>query len=191
MFEKGLSTKCQRSIEDKMNRIRNEKGMILITVLLLMAIVALLGTMAINTSTVDVQIAGNLKRSATAFGGAEAGVDVSVPIIEETLAEGTLTPTTYNVVGSDNVTRTINLDPADDDSLGNEIGGASNYDGDISDFTVPDLGGVQVEVDIDRLYSYNLPGGAMEFASGYEGVGAAAAGGGIGILYRVTSRGTK
>ena len=31
----------------------------------------------------------------------------------------------------------------------------------------------------------------MEFASGYEGVGAAAAGGGIGVLYKVTSQGKK
>jgi hypothetical protein len=61
--------------------------------------------------------------------------------------------------------------------------------------TLNGLGGtdvnVEVRVDVDRMYSYALPGGALEFASGYEGVGASAAGGGIGVLYRISSQGNK
>lgn len=165
-----------------MDRLRNEQGMILITVILLLAIVTLLGVMAINTSTVDIQISGNVKRSSMAFGGAEAGVDLSIPVIEQSIAAGTLDPTSFTV-GSDTVTV--------DGSLGGEINGSSDYDADTSDFAVPNLGGSAVTVDVDRLYSYSLPGGAMEFASGYEGVGAAAAGGGIGVLYRISSQGTR
>jgi Tfp pilus assembly protein PilX len=169
-----------------MKQLRNEDGMILITVILLMAIVALLGVIAINTSTVDIQISGNLRRVAAAFGGAEAGVDLSVPVIERTLAAGALDPTS---LGSGN---TIN---GDGDLASEIIGGLDNNGDSVSsanpDITLASLGGVEVKVDIDRMYSYNLPGGAMEFASGYEGVGAAAAGGGIGVLYRITSQGNK
>jgi len=165
-----------------MKTLKNEQGMILVTVILLLAIVSLLGVMAINSATVDIQITGNLKRSSIAFSGAEAGVDLSQPIIEESLAAGTLEPTSFTV-GSD----TVNIDS----SLGDEIAGEHDYDTDTSDFTVPNLGGTEVKVDVDRLYSYALPGGAMEFASGYEGVGAAAAGGGIGVLYRINSEGSR
>jgi len=164
-----------------MNVLQNERGAILITVILLMAIIALIGTIAINTSTVDIQITGNLKKTSTAFSGTEGGSDLSVPIIEKTIAAGALDPSDFTV-GSDTITPVS--------SLGDEIVGVDMTN--VSpDFTVPNLGGVQVNVDIDRMYSYNLPGGAMEFASGYEGVGAAAAGGGIGVLYRITSQGTK
>jgi hypothetical protein len=175
-----------------MKRVRNEQGVILITVLLLMAIVALIGVIAINTSTVDIQISGNLRRSSLAFGGAEAGTDLAVPIIERTIAAGALDPTT---IGGG----TVDPSPLSGIDLGAEITGGNDYNLDTPAVN-PDLalanlggavGGVAVNVDIDRLYSYALPGGALEFASGYEGVGAAAAGGGIGVLYRIESQGTR
>jgi Tfp pilus assembly protein PilX len=165
-----------------MKALKDEQGMILITVILLLMVVTLLGIMAINSATVDIQITGNLKRSSSSFSGAEAGIDLSTPIIEKSIAAGALDPTSFTV-GSD----TVNIDS----NLGDEIAGGHDYDTDTSDFAVPSLGGTQVNVDIDRLYSYTLPGGAMEFASGYEGVGAAAAGGGVGVLYRINSQGTK
>lgn len=171
-----------------MNHLRNEEGVILITVLLLMAVVTLLGVVAINTSTVDLQISGNLRRVSEAFSGAEAGTDVVVPVIERTITAGALDPTTID--GG-----TVDSNPLSGISLAAEITGGNDYHEDTAsanpDVTLDSLGEVEVNVDVDRMYSYNLPGGAMEFASGYEGVGAAAAGGGIGVLYRVTSQGTR
>ncbi|NIQ98260.1 MAG: hypothetical protein GWN87_32050 [Desulfuromonadales bacterium] len=152
-----------------------------------MAIMALLGTIALNTSTTDIQIMGQFRRSTASFEGAEAGTDLSVPIIERTLSAGTLDPTSFSVNGTAAIIDTANL--------GNEITGGSNKDGDDAsnspDFDIDDLGGVNVKADIDRMYSYTLPGGAMQFAAGYEGVGAAAAGAGIGILYKIRSQGER
>lgn len=175
-----------------MRKFRDERGAILITVLILMAVIALIGTIAINTSTTDVQLMGQFRRSSTTFEGAEAGTDLSVPIIEQTLAAGTLTPTSFTV-GSDTVTIhstvsaevTTNLREFDDD----ETDGPAGDNG--PDFVIPDLGGVQVSTDIDRMYTYTIEGGAMQFASGYEGVGHSAAGGGVGILFKITSRGER
>lgn len=181
-----------------MRPLCNQNGMILVTVLLLMMVVAILGTIAINTSTIDIQIFGNLKKGSETMESAEAGVEISIPIIERTLAAGELEPTTITVNGASvdlsKVSGTTNPN-----NLGGEIIGASNYDADTvtgsgsngPDVTMAMSGGVNVKVDIDRLYSYTLPGGALEFASGYEGVGAAAAGGGIGVLYRISSEGSK
>lgn len=181
-----------------MNRWQRQDGMVLVTVLLLMMVVAILGTIAINTSTIDIQIFGNLKKGSETMESAEAGVEISIPVIERTLAAGELEPTQLTI-NSTTVDLTKVAGTSDANNLGGEIAGASNYDPDTvsgtgtngPDVTMPMPGGVTVKVDIDRLYSYTLPGGALEFASGYEGVGAAAAGGGIGVLYRITSEGNK
>lgn len=174
--------------------IRNQRGAILVTVIMLMAIVALLGTLALNSANVDIQISGFMRRAATAFSGAEAGTDLAVPIIETTLAAGDVVIDEIENVLSINAAGDPDSDPPLA-SLVEEISGGSSYDPDTAtdspDLILSDLNGVEVRVDIDRMYSYNLPGGAMEFASGYEGVGAAAAGGGVGILFRITSEGTR
>lgn len=197
-----------------MKTINNENGAILITMLLLMVIVTLLGVIAINTSTIDIQITGHSKRGALALQGAEAGIDLGIPIIESTLAMGQLS------TSSATVSTTIpsfasgaggSLDAA---MLGTEITGGSGYHGDTPsganatttcgadritttgtdpcgpDIAITNLNGVGVNVDIDRFYSYALPGGSLEFAAGYEGVGAGAGGGGVGILYGIDSQGT-
>ena len=36
-----------------------------------------------------------------------------------------------------------------------------------------------------------IAGGALEFASGYEGIGAGAAGGGTQVLFKIVSQGTR
>ena len=180
-----------------MKTLNNEKGTILITMLLLMVIVTLIGVIAINTATVDIQISGNLRRVSTAFEGAEAGVDLSIPLIESTLAMGQLS------ISSVAVATTIppfasganaTLDASDTVTLGTEITGGTDYHTDTSssgtDISITNLNGVAVNVDIDRLYSYTIAGGSIEFASGYEGVGAGAAGGGTGVLYSVDSQGS-
>jgi four helix bundle protein len=179
--------------------ITNEKGAILITMLLLMVIVTLLGVIAINTSTIDIQITGHSKREALALQGAEAGIDLSIPIIESTLAMGQLSTSTTTVStafifssgsGSGYGTAGATLDTV---SLSTEITGGSDYNTDTAaaspDIAITDLKGVDVNVDIDRLYSYALAGGSLEFASGYEGAGAGAGGGGVGILYGIDSQG--
>lgn len=164
----------------KENRLNNERGMILVLVLLLLMIIAVLGTMAINTSTIDVQIFGHQRRSTEAFTVAEAGVDVAIPVIENTLIDGN-TPdfsTLPEIVLNGN--------------LGDEILGASVETDSIND--QPDMvvtmsGGSTARADVDRIYAQAVAGGSMEFAGGYEGIGASAAGGGVAILYRVNSEG--
>lgn len=165
-----------------MNMLKNEKGAILITMLLLMVIITLIGIIAINISNVDIQISGQTKRVSKAFEGAEAGVELAVPVIENVLADGTFP----------SVPSGITLDTA---NLGTEINGGSDYNTDkpsdaTPDVKISDLNGVEVKVDIDRLYTFIIPGGALEFASGYEGIGAGAAGGGVGVLYRIDSQGS-
>jgi Tfp pilus assembly protein PilX len=159
-------------------RLKNEEGMILVMVLVLMMVIAILGIMAINMSTIDIQIFGNQKRSTEAFELAQGGSDLSIPIIENTLADGAL-PTLPNTIGL--------ATDLEDEIMGTTV---SNDDiNNLPDVTITMANGAKALVDIDRLYSQAVSGGAMEFAGGYEGVGAGTAGGGAAILYRVRSEG--
>ena len=173
-----------KKIEIEDFKIDNEKGTILITTLILMVIVTLIGIMAINTSTVDIQISGNMRRATTAFEGAEAGVDLGVSVIENTIANAALTPAATGGV-------ITTLDTA---SLQTEILGGSDNNPDTpqasADIGMNNLGGVAVNSDIDRLYSYISSGGASQFAMGYEGISAGASGGGTVVLYQIDSQGS-
>lgn len=53
----------------------NEKGMTLVTVMLLVAVLVVLGTTAVMMSTMDRKISGNYKTSNEAFYAAEAGIE--------------------------------------------------------------------------------------------------------------------
>ena len=179
-----------------MKTFNNEDGMILLTVLILMFIATLLGVISINSSTIEVQLAGNERQVSTSFAAAEAGIDLAIPIIEQSLAFGTLTPSSFSVTGSDGVAREVEMDMVNE-QLYKEISDPSySYDDDTTGSTIPDiyiedLGGAEVKIDIDRLYANIIEGGALEFAMGYEGVGAGAAGGGVEVYYLIASAGEK
>lgn len=164
-----------------------QQGFVLILVLVLMVIMTLLGIMVIDFSTIDLQITGNQKRVSITLEGADAGLDLSIPVIEKTLEDGALDAAALTDSGI--------VTAVDTTDLLDELTGMANLDPDTAsaspDLTMASLGGIEVKVDIDRLISDILAGGALEFASGYEGIGAGAAGGGISVLYRVTSHGTQ
>ncbi len=165
-----------------MNSLRGEKGMILLTVLILMVIGTIIGTIAINSSTVEVQISGNTKRVSTAFAAAEGGMDLAVPIIESALGEGMTFPGSFAVDGD-----TVVIDPLMQD----RIRSGAPFDNDTTDFSIPSLNEVSVDVDVDYMYTIELSGGAITFAAAYDGVGSGAASGGTASLYRIRSSGTK
>lgn len=164
-----------------MKTLKNEKGMILLTVLMLMFIGTLLGIIALNNSTVEVQIAGNEKLVSRAFATCEAGSNISIPIIERSIASGKLDPSEISIDGNSVI---FGAD------LWNEINDpAYSYNTD-SIASSPDLsmeiGQMRIKVDIDRLFQDVLPGGAIAFAMGYEGIGKGAAGGGTVIYYIIS-----
>jgi hypothetical protein len=164
----------------------NQRGTVLVSMLLLLAVVTIMCVMLLNLSTIDIQIMGNLKKSARSLDAAEGGADSGVPIIEYALQ--------YNSLPAFNPAGSISVDlvtpPATRSyTLLDEISGVQNFYADapetLPNLTIPSSLGVPVYVDIDRLYSSILPGGSLEFASGYEGVGVAAGGGGVAIYFRI------
>lgn len=62
-------------------KIKDESGIALVISLLIMVLLTILGTAAIMTSTTDVKISENFKRSSNAFYVAEAGIEAGVDFL--------------------------------------------------------------------------------------------------------------
>lgn len=71
----------------------NERGIALITVILLILVLSFIGAAAIVTSTTELQIGGNFKTSVQAFYNAEAGVQFALAQLKNKKSAGTLTLT--------------------------------------------------------------------------------------------------
>ena len=67
----------------------NEKGFVLPVGLMFMAVIAIMGTTAVIVTTTDLKIGSNYRDSVQAFYDAEAGVQYTIAMIEDGLANGT------------------------------------------------------------------------------------------------------
>jgi hypothetical protein len=134
---------------------------------------------------VDTQIASNSRRVTMAFQGAEGGVNLAIPIIEDTILNAALSPS--GPTGPITALDTANLER---EILGDGTAPADTVTA-TPDVTVASLGGVAVNTDIDWMYTNIVEGGAAQFAMGYEGIGAGASAAGTASLYRLNSEGTR
>lgn len=158
--------------------MENQDGVALLTVLMIMVIMAVIGLAAITVTGLENRMAGFGRTGEAATTAAEACIGTAVNIIQQTIDQGSL-PAAYspNPVPTANATL-----------LNQEIMGQSDNNPDTAmDFPNTDVmvNGFRVRGDIDRLYVTPKSGGAIQFASGYEGTAAGAAGGGVDILYRI------
>jgi hypothetical protein len=169
-------TRCRAARINPVTIMSSERGM-----LLLVATVA--GITALSTSTTNVMIAGNRRLSELNFSSADSGAFTTKPVINDTAFNGVV-----------NVKYLAGADPLVKDAtdFANEIGGSLGGDSAVDN---PDIGfslgadesATTVFVDVDYLYAAYAPGSAIEFASGYDGLGKGAGAGGAHIFYNVNS----
>ncbi|MBI4837936.1 MAG: hypothetical protein HY806_02090 [Nitrospirae bacterium] len=156
--------------------------------LLLLLVATVVGITALSTSTTNVIIAGNQRLKEINFAGADSGAYICAAVIDNTAF--------YSSVDSNY----SSLVPDSTDFL-DEINGGDGGDCPASSPTctnpAPDIqftmgsgsSAITVSIDVDYLYAAFSAGSAVEFASGYEGLGKSASGGGASIYYAVTSVG--
>ena len=166
-----------------------EEGMALLTVVLLLMIMTVLGIAAITTTSLENRMAGFTRTGEAAAGSAESCVGTAVNIIQQTIDAGTL-PAAF----LDNAIPAGPVPQANGPTLQQEIMGQSDNNADtvnsVPPNTVAQVNTYVVNGDIDRLYATPKAGSAMQFAAGYEGTAAGAAGGGIDIIYRIDCNAT-
>ncbi len=151
---------------------KENNGYILVTVLLLLLVLTVVGLAAINTSTIENMLSGNMRLQGRNISKAEAGSEISRQLIERAVRQ-------QDIIGFENIVNDAGL-PA-------ELRGVT-FDPDNADDVIFAIAGQNVTVDIDMMYSRWIGGSAIEFASGYEGVGK---GGGNDFytFYRVNATG--
>ncbi|MGH7230706.1 MAG: pilus assembly PilX family protein [Nitrospiraceae bacterium] len=161
----------------------NEDGVTLLTVLLIMVIMAVIGIAGIAVTGLENRIAGFLRTGESAATAAESCLGTAVNIIQQTMDLGSVpNPFLSTAAPVGPVPATNQL------TLSQEIMGQSdNNPDDVNAVpnTTMTVNGFAVNGDIDRLYAKPKAGGSLQFASGYEGTAAGAAGGGVDIFYRI------
>lgn len=162
----------------------DEHGSILLVALMVLLILTALGIAAISTTTTEVRITGNARVQNAVFYGADGGGRTYAPILQETIANRAV-PTRF-IEPNGPVGDPVNLTA--------EIFGFIPNDGfEDSPLSDPDLFStldtLEIRLDLDRVQERLLSGGAAEFAGGYEGIGASASGGNVGIYYQADSVG--
>jgi Tfp pilus assembly protein PilX len=161
--------------------VGNQRGMALISALLLLMIVSLMAVGMSTDTSMDVRIAGYEKFKAVSFGNAEAALNTGSEVLEDNIYEaGWTLPTAYpnlSALYTGNIAIVNNGSfYMDSNFAGNEVMGMT--------------GDIEAEVVVQRLLSKLAEGGATQMAAGYEMLGKGAAGGGIHIFYNFEAEGT-
>lgn len=160
-------------------RLDDRPGAVLVLALLLMAIMSIIGTTAIMTSTTDIQISQNTKVSRQAFYSADAGVEMAPKFVRSIVDAGA-------VPAVNNVTLDAGL-------LNEVMGFTAEDDADFPTSGTPDvqqaMSQTAVDVDIDRTGTGHMTGSGVEFGAGAEGAGVGA-GGGVLIFFTFDAVGT-
>ncbi len=161
--------------------LKNEQGFVLVMAMVALLMLVVVGISVMNTTSVEVEIAGNEKFHKMAFYNADSGVYMSPKIISRAIeAGGDPVEASVTMYGVGTVVSAGN-------AFYNEIMGfvASDAQDDL-EYTLVDQ---QVGVDIVRFSTDILAGGGAEFAAGSAGVGSGSTGG-IAINYNITSTGS-
>jgi hypothetical protein len=166
--------------------IKNQRGMALISALLLLMIVSLMAVGMSTDTSMDVRIAGYEKFKAISFGYAEAALNAGSEVLEDNIYEaGWTLPTDYpnlSALYTGNIAIVNNGSFYMDSNLGPPPAKP------VKNLLI--TGDIEAEVVVQRLLSKLAEGGATQMAAGYEMLGKGAAGGGIHILYNFEAEGT-
>lgn len=168
----------------------NEKGYVLVVALMVMAVLSLIGIAGINTSNIEVQIAGNEWVSSQTFYQADSGSE----LIERLIFENAVCTVTKGGFADSTIGgRTVVKDLAFSESITSSVFDVSNDDVHNKRYAVYyPYGNVDdAQPHTNFLSKYEIiikEGSGLQMVSGYEGLGAGAAGGGSLRKYEIASQ---
>jgi|LGOV01.1.fsa_nt_gb hypothetical protein len=157
--------------------IKNEHGFVLITSLLMLTVLMIIGIAATNTTTIELQISGNDKVAKQTFYQAEAGTQVGIELVEDSIDRAGY--------GSDDFSiGTVLVKYKDFYMNENPTPATPPTDTEWDD---PDVELQQTRLIIKGTTKI-VPGSAIQMIAGYEGKGKAAGSGGAIRKYDIWSR---
>lgn len=175
---------------------KNEDGFVLIVALMMLVILTLLGTFALNTTNFELQIAGNDKVAKQTFYKADGGTQAGIELLEQNVScpNGFSTANT-SIGGIDNIDRQLAYHENMSDIAGFFTGAT------LADIPSDIIRAIRIPDDpanrVDTAPHTNLaawgetkvlPGSGMQMVAGYEGKGKGLAGAGAYIEYDLHSQ---
>lgn len=182
MSPKRLFLRYQKA--DLPTMAQDNRGFILPIALMILVILSLLGSAAIVTTTTDMEIAGNEKQYQMAFYTADGGADLAPRVIRDTIDAYDEPAYTGSGVSVRNGFLDELLNFATSYNDGSTDSPLNNPDIQISNLTTTHT--VSIDVDTNPT-TIIMPGGGVEFGSGFEGIGGGASSGGTATLYTIES----
>lgn len=175
--------------------IEDDRGIALMTVLVLMLILTVLGIAAVTVTGMENRIAGFQRTTEVAADAAESCMSTSVKIIQLAIEQGSVPAAVVSATGPVPTGAETSANPSLSMEIRGELGAENHADtvggsGAMGPDYSQTINGYSVLGDIDRLYLQAKSGSGMQFAAGYEGVGMGSATGGSEVLYRVDCRAT-
>ena len=160
----------------------NPDGLVTVAALLFLIILTIVGTSAISTSNMEVQIATNDEIHKMTFYAADGGADLGTELLELNIA----CPTGF---ANDNLAiDTINVTDKDfwmqQPDENDEVPLPSDTERDV---LIGDNAGNHTNLSIAGRTGFGI-GAAIEMAAAYEGKGKAAASGGVTLDYQIISQ---
>lgn len=159
--------------------IHEEKGIVLVTSLIIMGLLMVIGTSITMTSSIELDIARNQKVAKTAFYRAENGRVIAARAIQA--ADG---GTAWS--DGDNFESNADITVSDGDFFSEGFDVNNAVDTVSASPDVQMTNDLQANMDIDKLEVAPMPGASAEFGAGYEGVGHE---GMVQAIYRIDSVG--
>ncbi len=165
--------------------IGNQRGMALISALLLLLVVALMSVGVSMDTSMDVRIAAYQRFKARSFGYAESGALAGTDILEDNINDAG-----WDASGGD-----INYSDLSSEYVGTlkikqNQGSFYMKDNLAEDVALEMTGDINAEVKFQRLIAKLAEGGALQMAAGYAGLGKGAGAGGVHRLYNVKGTGS-
>ena len=174
----------------------NEDGFVLVTSMVMLVILTLLGTFAINTSIFELQISVNDRISKQTFYKADGGAQTGIELLEQNLScPNGFSSANTSIGGVDIFDLKLAYHEKKKDIEGHVTGTLlANIPSDtIRAIRIPDDPANRVDTaPHTNLTAWGkteyLPGSGIQMVSGYEGKGKGAAGGGAYIKYQLHSQ---
>ena len=178
--------------------LKDERGYVLVTALMILVILTFLGIASLNTTTFELQISGNDRMAKDAFFRADGGSEAGIELIEQNVS----CPAGFSInqiAGVDIIERTFAYNKFPKDVHGVPAG----WDDDQALNALPSdtIRSIRIPADPaqrnDTSPHTNLAawgstqyqqGSAMQMVAGYEGKGKGAAAGGVAIIYNLHSQ---
>jgi Tfp pilus assembly protein PilX len=152
--------------------MKNEKGMVLVLAIFMLALLSMIGLSSMMTSTTDINIAGNEKSSKTVYYHAESGLTMGCEILEQMYRFHPSVLPNNTTLGNDN-----NIELLDGDFVkpleNHDVNGVWHKDNQTEHIEAsPDIrvsGDYRIDIDIDKLGARYSPGDGAEFGTGDAG----------------------